>query len=150
MSEEVHVYELIDPRDGKRFYIGITDNEKRRLNEHEGRQCPSTRETVDELLTLGLRPKMVRLATCVSRAIAEEIEIALQDLNRKRPQRWPKRLRPTPLRQGAAWSKAEDIKLRNDRDSGKTVREMAASFNRSRGSITSRLLKMSRAEPPNA
>jgi predicted GIY-YIG superfamily endonuclease len=145
MPSEVHVYELIDPRDGKRFYIGITDNEKRRLGEHTRARCPSTRKVVEDLRASGLRPKMVRLATCPFREVAEELEAAMKHYGKRKPdaaQRWRQGMRMTPPLHGAVWSSSDEQRLRDDRGAGRTVREIATSFQRSSGAITSKLRKM--------
>jgi predicted GIY-YIG superfamily endonuclease len=149
MSSEVHVYELIDPRSDKRFYIGITNNENQRLKQHANSRCESTREVVEDLRASGLKPKMVRLATCSSREFAEELEAALTYYHKRKPnawRRWRQKAQMTPPRQGAPWSSRDQTVLRDSQDAGKPVREIAILLQRSRGAVTSRLTKMERTE----
>ena len=149
MSSEVYIYELVNPKDAKRLYIGTTSNEQQRLRQHMRGQCPSTRDIVEDLRVSGLEPQMVRLATCPSRESAEELEAALVYYQKKKPsaaQRWRRRAQTMPRRQGATWSSAEHAMLKEAKDAGEPLHKMATVLQRSRGAIRSKLNKMDRAE----
>ena len=59
------VYELIDPRDGKPFYVGITNNPKMRLYQHTTRSFKSrgghfslSQRRIQEIRNAGHNPTM--------------------------------------------------------------------------------------------
>jgi hypothetical protein len=66
----IYVYELVDPRDNRRRYVGQTSDKEKRLDQHcankhyDGNFEKS--EWIDELTKLGLRPRMGVLEECAN------------------------------------------------------------------------------------
>jgi predicted GIY-YIG superfamily endonuclease len=70
-----HVYALVDPRDSKTRYIGVTKSPKSRFDNHCYGSTQSTRKWAKDLKALGLRPVMIVLQLCPTpqqAALAEE------------------------------------------------------------------------------
>ena len=77
MSRTYYVYRLIDPRSGKPYYVGETNNKHAREAQHCERKAPSNpaEERNQEILTEGNRPKMEVLKTFDNRLQALLYEI---------------------------------------------------------------------------
>ena len=77
MSRTYYVYHLIDPRSGKPYYVGETNNKRAREAQHCERKAPSNpaEEHNQEILDEGQRPKMEVLKTFDNRLQALLYEI---------------------------------------------------------------------------
>ena len=77
MSRKYYVYRLIDPRSGKPYYVGETNNKRAREAQHCERKAPSSpaEERNQEILAEGRRPKMEVLKTFDNRLQALLYEI---------------------------------------------------------------------------
>lgn len=72
-----YVYELINPKSGTRFYIGMTEDPKRRLHEHLTGQCISTAGFIEDLHAHNIKAEIQILAECRSSQEAHELERSL-------------------------------------------------------------------------
>lgn len=62
--ETVSIYAMIDPRDGKYFYVGASVSPKQRINGHISKPSNRTvKAVIDELLALGIKPTYTILET---------------------------------------------------------------------------------------
>src|SRR5574337_61863 len=66
-----YVYELRDSIQNRVFYVGLTNNPKRRLREHRSLLCISTAPFIKQLIVRGIRVDMVIIAKCDTREEAE-------------------------------------------------------------------------------
>jgi hypothetical protein len=68
------VYELCNPFDGNRFYVGQTNDPNWRYTQHLTGDCYTTRDIVDGFVELGHEPVMRVLVECEFRADARALE----------------------------------------------------------------------------
>jgi predicted GIY-YIG superfamily endonuclease len=135
-----YVYELIDPANDIRFYIGMTANPQARFHQHLTGRSISTAGFIEQLGARGVKPKMRILAECSSPQEAHQLERSLI-LEARRSQAvicntrrgWvPPRNKPN---HGKSWNDHERGRLLALRQSGAHRSVMARELGRSRGSI---------------
>ncbi|MFF9026071.1 GIY-YIG nuclease family protein, partial [Streptomyces eurythermus] len=96
------VYALVDPRTDIAFYIGQTGRPKRRLAAHLRMRTITSAGYIEELIDIGLKPKMIVLEEFPTRreAVTHEskllsghklkcIPLANNKYGRKRPKNYP-------------------------------------------------------------
>lgn len=74
MNRKSYVYFLLDPRDGTVFYVGVSSNPARRLDQHMAPSGSASFRRCDEILDAGLWPTFVLVAECADRIDALWIE----------------------------------------------------------------------------
>ena len=73
-----YIYQLVDPRDGKPFYVGCTTNPHRRLIQHSKNPSGGSASKIEKILNSGSKPELEILdrITTETRALAENLEEA--------------------------------------------------------------------------
>ena len=141
-----YVYELIDPMNGERFYVGMTLNPEKRLKKHMKGGSTGTEGFISNMQSKGIEPVMRVLAECPTPEIAVEIEQALihSDRRRKLPtcnNRYGRILTPEKKNHGKAWSKEElELAIRL-KDEGQSMRQIAKTLGRASGAVKKHLKK---------
>jgi predicted GIY-YIG superfamily endonuclease len=135
-----YVYELLNPVDGKRLYIGMTGSPKERLRDHNRGKCISTAGFVAELLRCHQKPEMRILHECSSQHEAHALEKSLILQARKSKARVcntrrGRVLHPSTRNHGASWKEHDRQRVLDMLRSGIPPNAIAREFGRSRGSI---------------
>ena len=76
------VYRLIDPRNQQCFYIGVTENHVRRLDEHNKGRCVTSAGYIEEIKMAGLLP-IIEILFELPTKEAHKVERALIIAHRK-------------------------------------------------------------------
>jgi|SRR5690349_13281172 len=142
-----YVYKLLDPRDGRCFYIGMTGNHTRRLQEHIAGTSRCSAPKVHELAQAGLVPSMVVVAQTETadqahaierRMLAERLKARIPLCN-NRYGRMPHHI----LRShGRAWSEDDKRQVAEMFASGISPLVIAAALGRSKSGVRGILRRM--------
>ena len=135
-----YLYVLISPVDNNCFYIGITNNPRRRFKQHLDGKCASTKGFISGLIERGLKPLHILVAEFEFREEAHDLERALikESIQSKTPlcnNRYGRVRHASLSNHGAVWGDVESLRVSDMHKNGANVATIALVMGRSRSSI---------------
>jgi predicted GIY-YIG superfamily endonuclease len=146
-----YVYRLIDPRNSECFYIGMTSDPRRRIEQHTDGRSFCTSRRVSEITSAGELPVMEIIAELPTAKEAQDAERLLIAEHRRNKvpianNALGRTVSPSLAQHGKAWTssnKAEVVRMFSE---GMDPASIATKINRSTAAVRSVLRKMGMIE----